>query len=216
MGYYQEILKYAFQETPTSGITFVKNHSATAASETTTITGLQSGDFVLALAGEDAGGEPPTPSSATNIYSANLLHNTSMWYEFATGTSMTQTFDPFESFNITYLVFRGVNQTTPLDVSVTTPTNSGNVSTITPPSVTTVTDGCMIVPVMSLEDEDVSGAVTYDSSYTLGIDFYGSDGDVTQLMLYKLQSTAGTESPSAFSWSPTDEAHTTTVALRPA
>jgi len=221
MGYYQEILKYAFQEPPSATtITFVKNHSANAFTDsgTTTITGLQSGDFVLALAGEDAGGEPPTPTSATNIYSANLLHNTTMWYEFATGTSMTQTLGAGEEFSVTYLVFRGVNQTTPLDVSVTTPSNTGNVSTITPPSVTTVTNGCMIVPVMSLEDENVSGAVTYDSSYTLGIDFYGADGDVTQLMLYKLQSTAGTESPSAFSWAGAnaDEVHTTTVALRPA
>ena len=224
MGYYQEILKYAFQEPPSaaSGIIFVKNHSANAFTDsgTTTITGLQSGDFALALAGEDAGGAPTTPPTATNIYSANLLHNTTMWYEFATGTSITQNIGNSgdEECSITYLVFRGVSQATPLDVSVTTPTNTGNVSTITPPSVTTVTNGCMIVPVMSLEDENVSGAVTYDSSYTLGIDFYGADGDVTQLMLYKLQSTAGAESPSAFSWNAAnvDVVHTTTVALRPA
>lgn len=229
MGYYQEILKYAFQEPPSaaSGITFVKSQTGDAgdaASSSITITGLQSGDFVLCHAAEDAGTEPPTPPSATNIYSCDgASHNSSMWYEFATGTSMTQNLGSFETYNVSYLVFRGVNATTPLDVSITAPStnDSTNVQTITPPSITTVTDGCMLVIVMSIEDENIAGQISHDSSYTLEVDSYGSLGDATTLMAYKTQSSSGTESPSAFDWSQLSGAtanstHTTTIALRPA
>jgi len=204
-----------------TGITFVKSQTGNSGAESITITGLQSGDFVLCHAAEDAGNDPPTPSSATNIYSVDgEAHNSSMWYEFATGTSMTQNFGAFEDFNVGYLVFRGVNQTTPLDVSITVPPtdDTSNVSTITPPSITTVTNGCMLVIAMSIEDENIQGNITYDSSYTSGVDFYDSLGDATTFMGYKIQSSSGTESPSAFSWSSgnLNSAHTTTIALRPA
>ena len=117
-----------------------------------------------------------------------------------------------------FLVFRGVNSTTPLDVSITAPSsNSGNVNTITPPSITTVTDGCIIVLYLTVEDEaSLVGNVTFDSSYTKAEEVYSSDPDSYNLAVYKTQSTSGTETPSAFSWSPTDNAHTTTIALRPA
>lgn len=205
-------------------ITFVKSQTGTSSSGSITITGLQSGDFVLCHASEDAGSEPPTPSSATNIYSCDgEAHNSSMWYEFATGTSMTQNLGSNETYNVGYLVFRGVNSSTPLDVSITAPStdDTQNVTSITPPSITTVTNGCMIVIVMSIEDENHAGQIDYDSSYTLGVDFYNLVGDTTTEMAYKVQSSSGTETPSAFDWSAiggtsANSAHTTTIALRPA
>lgn len=224
MGYYQEILKYAFQEPPSaaSGITFVKAESTVLFTDfgegvtSYTITGIQSGDFILGLASDSAGVAPDIPTGATSIYSANLLHNSSAFYDFSTGTSITfNTMD--EEVVYSFVVFRGVNSTTPLDVSITTPSNSGNVTTITPPSITTVTNGCMIVLFLTIEDEPLLvGNVTFDSSYTNGEEVYKSVPDSYNLAAYKAQATAGTESPSAFSWSGADEAHTTTIALRPA
>lgn len=224
MGYYQEILKYAFQEVPVvaSGITFIKAESTDLNTDfgedvTTsyTITGIASGDFILGFASDAAGVAPDIPTGVTQIYSVNLLHNSAAFYDFSTGTSITfNNMDP--DIHYSFIVFRNVNSTTPLDVSVTTPTNSGNVNTITPPSVTTVTNGCMIVIFLTVEDEaNLVGNVTFDSSYTKSEEEYRANPDSYNLVAHKLQSTAGTETPSAFSWTPVDEAHTTTIALRP-
>lgn len=210
------------EQIPVEGIEFIKSVSTTLITEfgedisTYTISGIQSGDFILGFGSTSAGTEPAIPTGATEIYSANLSHNSSSFYDFSTGTSIT--FNNIDDdANYSFMVFRNVNSTTPLDVSVTVPTtDSGNVNTITPPSITTVTDGCMIVIYLTVEDEsNLVGNVSFDSSYTKSEEVYDGEPDAYNLVAYKLQSTAGTETPSAFSWTPTDEAHTTTIALRP-
>lgn len=218
MGYYQEILKYAFQEPPTAdtGITFIKAESVVrGVTGAHTISGIASGDLILGFGSDSAGSPPDIPSNATQIYSVDLLHNSCAFRVFSTGTSFT--FNDVQDDKLyTFLVFRNVNSTTPLDTSVTTPSTSGNVNTITPPPVTTVTDEAMIVLFLTIEDESgLVGNVTFDSGYTKATEVYDSNPDSYNLLVYKKQSTAGTESPGAFSWSPTDNAHAVTIALRP-
>ena len=225
MGYYQEILKYAFQEPPSaaSGITFVKAESVSLFQDlgdgitSYTVTGIQSGDFILGFASDSAGGVPARPTGTTSIYGYNGLHNSTAFRAFSTGTSIT--FNSMDDEALySFVVFRGVNSTTPLDVSITAPsTDSGNVTTITPPSITPVTNGCMIVLFLTIEDEAaLVGNVTFDSSYTNGEEVYKSSPDSYNLAVYKTQATAAAESPSAFTWTGADNAHTTTIALRPA
>lgn len=212
------------EQRPFTGIEFVKGESVSLFEDlgdeitTYTITGIQSGDFILGFASDSAGTVNGfIPTGATSIYQANLLHNSVAFYDFSTGTSIT--FNNMDDEAIySFAVFRGVNSTTPLDVSITAPsTDTGNVLTITPPSITPVTNGCMLVLLLTVEDEpNIVGNVTFDSSYTNGEEAYKSTPDSYNLIVYKNQTNAGTETPSAFSWSPSDQAHTTTIALRPA
>ena len=211
------------EQKPFVGIEFVKGESVSLTQDvgegitSYTITGIQSGDFILGLVSDSSGVEPDIPTGASSIYQANLLHNSSAFYDFSTGTSIT--FNGMDDEAVySFVVFRNVNSTTPLDVSITAPSaNSGNVTTITPPSITSVTNGCMLVLLLTIEDENaLVGNVTFDSSYTNGEEVYKSSPDSYNLAVYKTQATAAAESPSAFTWTGADNAHTTTIALRPA
>ncbi len=123
-------------------------------------------------------------------------------------------------------VFRGVDTTTPIDV---TPI-AGHTDTFTnddtpdPPSITTVTDGAWVIAYCGVNGNSTShDAVTPPTGYTL----FGSEPDPFAasnqrqiVMAYKEVSTAGAEDPGVFTFSGgstnVQEATCGVIALRPA
>lgn len=200
------------QQIQPEGITFVTSAGFSTSTGTDyTLTGLQSGDFVLCQQSADTG----VPDLYTGFTNIKTLSNTvdARWsYIFSTGTSLT--FTGTESESVVLAAFRSVNATTPLDVASTSNHPSGERTTLTPASITPVTDGCMICACIAIDDSDQTSATT-PTGFTTATALFGGD-DVTTIVTYKLQTTATTESPSAFSWSADEVAGTETIALRPA
>lgn len=112
---------------------------------------------------------------------------------------------------------RGVNTTTPLDV---TPPAIASLSTGMPnsPAITTATNKAFIVACGFLDDDAVASSVTAPSTYTLIIAADTTAGGLpgTVMAAYKILNTAGADDPSAFGGSGTDTWVGATFALRPA
>lgn len=184
---------------------------------THTLTGLQSGDFVLLQQTADAG-DPTLHTGWTNIDLCSATIDIRWSYRFSTGTSVSFTADDRES--AVMAAFRNVNQSTPFDVTPTSNFTVGSGTSKTPSSITTVTDKCMIVVGIGIDDVDQTSA-TISTGYTTATSVYGGDtgggsDGATTIVIYKTQTSAGTESPSTISWSASEASATETIALRPA
>ena len=178
-----------------------------------TLTGIQSGDLVLANVVADTG-VPNLQSGWTNIGSFSGLHDARWSYQFATGSSVSYDNGGGDDEAVVLAAFRNVNQTTPLDVTIPTPVGGNNSSTsVTPPSITTVTDGCMIVVGLGIDDNDKTNA-TLPSGYTTAS--FGFQTNANSGVFYKKQTSAGTESPSTISYSGGEANACITIAFRPA
>lgn len=113
------------------------------------------------------------------------------------------------------VVFRGVDTTTAID----TTTVLGTLNSYTGGAITTVTDGAMVISANYLDDDDVADTGTPPSGYTMieSVDTGADDGasGCTIDLAYKIVTTAGTETPVA--WTGLDDASRTySIALRPA
>jgi hypothetical protein len=204
------------------GISLVKTAMAfDTTGANVTITGIQSGDFILWIAASDNGANnwnDNFPNSGTEILGMSGTVDGIAGYFISSGTSYTVQGEgtDFESHGLYhYSVWRNVNPTTPMD---------GTASFVyhligqqpDPPSITTSNDGCVIVSGFMLDDVDGTSA-TADSSYTLLNKQFAGAGEPTLHVMYKEQTSAGTENPAAFSGVPTsDRKHAFTMALRPA
>lgn len=206
--------KQKFVESDIEFITSTFNYNANGGS--TTLTGIQSGDFVVAVVGGDAGVQSDVPSGWTGIqvYDAGGV-DFRIAYAFSTGTSITYsvTGTPDEGFVLA--AFRGVNSTTPLDVTpnTVTPNSSGIVSSVTPPTITPTSDNCMIVIGLVIDDNDKTDA-TISTGFTTAS--FAHNTNINVGVFYKAQTTAQQESPSAISWSGNESVCCATIALRPA
>ncbi len=222
MGYYQELLLYASRfrpviklKTSTTG-TFQSVFNSTI---TITLSGLTSGDFVLAVLTEHGSNSIPLSSGWTNIANNTGTQSVRAAYIYATGTSVSYTIPSSAGIDGSAVLaaFTGVNNTTPLDVSVTKQAN-GNTNSITPDPITSVSDNCMILTSLGLENGDKT--ITDPSGFTriqkvAGGGFLNLQPSVTVLS-FKNQINAGTETPGAFSWTgAAEDARTITFALRP-
>ncbi len=113
-------------------------------------------------------------------------------------------------------VWRGVDTTTPQDVAATTAT--GGPSEPDPPSITTITDGCLIVAVGHLDDTNDEGGVSAPSGYTnlTDVDAATGGGGSTCMMASFAQTSFGAENPGNFTITGLDDTWAVaTVALRP-
>jgi hypothetical protein len=99
-------------------------------------------------------------------------------------------------------VFRGVSTSTPLDVTPPTVATDGGSGTGMPnsPSITSVSNDCVILSLGWLDDDIVFGSVTAPAGFSLiGAAQYGSAGNGATIMAaYLQQGTAGTTDPGAF------------------
>lgn len=183
---------------------------------TTTLSGIQSGDFVVAILSENGTDGIPLASGWTNIRSGSSISAQRTAYIFATGTSVSWSISSSGSENgsIILAAFRNVNATTPIDVTSTSNTATSN--SITPASITTTTNNCMILTAMSSGGGDIT--VTDPTGYTrvaksTGGGFFNLSPGVG-VLTYKTQISSGTESPGAFGLSTSRAARTVTIALR--
>lgn len=195
-------------------ITFVTSAGySTTSLSSHTLTGLQSGDIVICQQSADTG-SPDLYTGFTNInISTSSSVKARLSYIFSTGSSVTINGTDVEAVILT--AFRGVDQTTPLDVT-STGNEQQDANSLTPSSITTINNGCMILACIAIDDSDKTDATT-PTGYTTATAIFSNGADnSTGIVTYKKQNSAGTESPSAFSWGGNDEdASSRTIALRP-
>jgi len=202
-------------------VAFVTSGTSTQ-NNTLTLSGLQSGDFVMyATCGND--NDIYTNISATNsgtITSLTTVNNdntdSKIFYYFVTGTEtvITPSTGGSDGNNLA-VVFRNVDTSNPLDVTHTTNTSSGNPN---PPNITTVTSPTMIVVFgVSQEDEEnpQDMTLTAPSGYTLAA-FSNQHNNSESIIgaAYKEHTSTGSENPGAFSVNNQDGSIAYTFALR--
>ena len=190
-------------------VAFVKSGTSTQ-NNTLTLSGLQSGDFVMyATCGN--GNDIYTNISATNSGTITSLTNVDLdtitstsskiFYYFVTGTEtvITPSTGGPDGNNLA-VVFRNVNTSNPLDVTHTTNTSSGNPN---PPNISPVTSPTMIV-VFGINQADQSNpqnmTMTAPSGYTLAA-FSNQHNNSENIIgaAYKEHTSTNSENPGAFS-----------------
>ena len=208
-------------------ITYVGGTSDSDNSSSFTLSGLQSGDLVLYFSAEDgAAVATPTGASWTAIPGLSTQPDndgnphSAAFYVLATGTSVTASGLNTLNENVRVMIaFRNVNSTNPFDVNATE--NSGN-SLPDPPSITPVTDNCMIVAVGLLDDHAIANSISPPTGYTTAVNM-DSDGGAndtglgaaTIMTAYKLLATAAAEDPGGFTGTTGDPQKGISIALRP-
>lgn len=187
-------------------VAFVTSGTSTQ-NNTLTLSGLQSGDFVMyATCGNDS--DIYTNISATNsgtITSLTTINRDStdskIFYYFVTGTetAITPSTGGSDGNNLA-VVFRYVNTSNPLDVTHTTNTSSGNPD---PPNISPVTNPTMIV-VFGVNQEDAytpqNMTLTAPSGYTLAA--FSNQHNNSEAIIgaaYKEHTSTNSENPGAFS-----------------
>lgn len=203
--------------TTTANVEFIGANSSVASTSLTLPTGLEEGDLVLLVATSDAEDPPYRPSGYTNIYDERPGSTGALaCYKFMGASPDTFISGLNDNDRTPYIamVFRGVDTTTPLDVAYTQSSTAAS-GMPNPPSITTVSDGCMIVAVGHLDDDDITA--TAPSGYTLAATKNtGAEAGATVMAAYLLQTTAGAEDPGVFGGGGSDENEARTLALRPA
>jgi hypothetical protein len=208
-------------------ISFIEAKSGSAnngGNVTVNFTSAQSGDFVLVVGGfQDAGSNAGVSTAGyTELVELGLVNSTIISYKFITSdTGLTGLGTTQSSDGAAYvaLVFRGVDTTTPIDNSYASGTGTGEPNS---PSITTLTDGAVVVSGFVLnESRTISGSVgpsgyaTVDGNYLVNT---SDTNNVTVGATWKTISPAGAENPGAWNLSgvPSADVRAITVALRPA
>ena len=190
-----------------------------------TISDIAVGDLVLFFGAEDdenqsapSGGWTSIPGLGTQPDNDNAP-DSSAFYKIATGTS--ETASGLSGTNTTYIMvaLRGVDTTTPFDVNAVQ--NSASSGLPNSPSITTVTDGCLILSVGIIDDDNAAELIDTPAGYRFlkvfddeGTSGTGTTGN-TIAISGKQQFVAGSEDPPAFTGSSTDDNKGYTIALRP-
>jgi len=157
---------------------------------------------------------------ASGVFDTNLV----VAYKFMSGTPDTSlnlvggTLSSSDSGAVAVQVWRGVNSTTPFDVTEATQTTINTVL-CNPPAITPVTPGAIIVA--GGVGTHTFGVATYSSSNLTGFQTAGANGtyDATVGLGYHAW-TSGSFDPAQFTFSGTDNTNNSwaavTLALRPA
>ncbi len=208
------------------GIAIVNLESVDFSVSSVTISDIAVGDLVLFFGAEDGvnqsaptGGWTAIPGLQTQPDNDNAP-DSAAYYKIATGTS--ETASGLSGTNPTYIMvaFRGVDTSTPFDVNAVENTASSGLPNS--PSITTVTDGCLILSVGIIDDDNVAETINLPDGYERIkiLDDQGSSNSSgtfgnTIAISGKQQFTAGSEDPPAFTGSGDDENKGFTIALRP-
>jgi hypothetical protein len=167
--------------------------------------GLQEGDLVALLCCSYRPTEQPSVSGYGSIFqhypgSNNLTNLSTKWMGAVPDTSLTVG-NCTGRGSVVAIGLRGVNSTTPLDV---TPTNSGWANApakADSPAITTVTDGCLVLSVARCNGSGTVVTTIADWSAPTGYDnvIFAASNDVTYgssvKAAAKLLNAAGTENP---------------------
>jgi hypothetical protein len=204
---------YGFE--PSAGIQYLGSLSSTGTTIDITDLSLQEGDMVMVLSGSD-GTTQNLPTGYTNGQNGSSGVTYRWSYKFMGATPDTTVAGLSSTSVHIAMAFRNVDTTNPLNVA--SPTRATNTAGMpNPPSITTVSDGCMIVAMGFLDDDVVASSVTAPTGFTLALAAeYGSAGNGATIMgAYLLQTTAGTENAGAFGGSGDDAWVATKAALNP-
>lgn len=190
-----------------------------------TISDIAVGDLVLFFGAEDtdnqnapSGGWTAIPGLGTQPDNDDNPNSTA-FYKIATGTS--ETASGLDGDEPTYILvaFRGVDTSTPFDVNAVQ--NAGSSGLPNSPSITTVTDGSLILSVGIIDDDNVAELIDPPDGYERIkiFDDEGTSGTAgtgnTIAISGKQQFVAGSEDPPAFTGSTSDDHKGFTIALRP-
>lgn len=181
----------------------------------------QDDDFALVLGGHQSNGPGAGVITAgyTELFDESTLNRFSASYKFLSGDTSVECdgggdADDGEAYVV--LVFRGVDTGSPTDATSTIAfglTNPPN-----PPSITTVTDGAVVVAGYLLSSDRTPASPP--SGYTTGTSVKALDvNDVACAAAYRVIETAGAENPGSFGFTapdPSDDYTACSIALRPA
>ena len=184
-----------------------------------TINNIAPGDLVIINGASDS-----QSLIVPNGWEAGYINNGSgtsarggYFYKFSDGNSisvsgLSGTGTGGYSYGYIYQVFRGVSQTNPINAE--NGVGSGGDGNPDPPAITTSVDGCMILIMGMLDDDEVANTVNAPSPFTL---IYAQEADryATNMSAYWLQDVAGYINPLAFSSAGADNRIAITVALSP-
>ncbi|MHA2150826.1 MAG: hypothetical protein ACXAAQ_02385, partial [Candidatus Thorarchaeota archaeon] len=221
-----------------SGITFVGSDavdsSATQSLSLTVPTGTTTGDLMIVFAHRDEGGRTQDWTTSTSGWTRHHTANPTsgrerveaMFYKFATSGSETNpqfatNAGANEQASCIIVVYRGVDETTPFDVSIQFNSGSNDATPVNPSITPTNDNGALVVVHMATHDDiTADGVSTTPSGLTMRESIYGSSKDHRQhFVADKVDyGTAGIITPTAWTHSATSNAgewSVYTVALRP-
>lgn len=217
-------------------ITFVGSVTGTGASASFNISlsglGLQQGDLVIVATGYvTVGGADGNPGVSTSGYTeiADLYSNDSREAQFSVNyklmgatpdTSVTCNGSGSASLGAAGIAYalRGVDQTTPLDVTSTTATGLDS-SIPNPPSITPTTSGAYVVITGCGTSQNIELGVTPPTGYSNGAFVSGAQSTAVHVACASKEWTSGAEDPGAWTdWatSTVDAWAAATMAIRPA
>jgi hypothetical protein len=189
-----------------------------------TVSGIQANDVIILHASSDTGNDiwNTVFDKGTNLWEIDQAVTSIAGYYVATGTSETFSTVPDDEGeyglmqNVVYSVWRGCDTTNPIDTSATNSVGTGFTTTLNLPSVTTTNDGCVLIAGFALDDDDWTG-LTVPIGYTFITGQYTtSGGDSSNVMSYRTQETAGTESGKSYTVPLADPYVGWIIALKPA
>jgi hypothetical protein len=195
-------------------ITFIGNTGSVATATLTLPAGLQQGDLVLLVQGSDDG-TPTTPSGWTQIVAgrdgAGVGYGLAYKLMGATPDSSVTVINAGNAPSIA-VAYRGVDQTTPVEV---TSTLTATVSTPTPTAITPLTDGSEVVGVGWIDDDNVNPVTAPTGFDTSTLAFQpGSTAGFTVMSASRMWP-ASELTPGAFGGG-TDDTEAISIALKPA
>ena len=189
-----------------------------------TISNIQANDVIIIHASSDTGND---------VWNVSFDKGTSLWeidqsvtsiagYYVATGTSETfsAVVDDEGEYglmqNVVYSVWRGCDTNNPIDTSATNSVCTSPPTTRELPSVTTTNDGCVLLAGFALDDDDWTG-LTVPLGYTfIRGQYTTTGGDSSNVVSYREQETAGTESGKSYTVPLADPYVSWIIALKPA
>jgi hypothetical protein len=195
--------------TAAPAIIFVNSSSSTSTSITLPA-GLQANDVVIICSMSDDNNQN-LPSGYTNGQNGNTNSVGYRWSYKRMGATPDTTATGLSSGSVHIaFAFRNVNATTILDASSPVIATGGS-GMPNSPSITTVTNGAMVVAMGFLDDDQTTA--TAPTNFSLARSANYSNGTV--MAAYRLKSPAGAEDPGAFGGGGTDSWIGATTALRP-
>jgi len=199
----------------TSTITHVGSTTLSGSGNLALPSGLQQGDIVFVVMGDDNNNGGSAPSGWTTYIAENFTNSVynSVWYKVMGATPDSTVTVPAVSAWVA-TAFRGVDTSNIFNTTFQTQTTFTNTTTPNFAPITTTTDGCMIFLYGGIDDK-IGLIFTGNDGFTIG-GYEDNDGGCATA--FKLQSTAGTVSPAtgAISTNSSDVWVTHTMALNPA
>lgn len=193
------------------GITLVGTN--TGGGTTSMPAGLREGDYVVVQCAADSN-DINSVSGWTTIQTRLSSARGILVAKFM-GASPDANISVSAAQSVCIMAFRGVDTSTPQDVSNTND-SSGSNSLPNPPAINPDTENCAIVISAALDDRNAGGSIVAPSGFEDVISSSDGSENATAMMAWKIHETATSINPGNFTGGGNDEWWAATQALRPA